>query len=72
MKLILQLLTRRCDKPGRIYTPGGRLAARSVNITFKDASHPRVSMRPSRMTSQQFRYEPSWRTWASTGSDQSL
>jgi hypothetical protein len=39
-------------------TAGG-LAARSVNILFKDASLPRGSARPSRLASQRFRHEPS-------------
>ena len=37
----------------------GGLAAQSVDILFKDASLPRGSTRPSRLTSQQFRHEPS-------------
>ncbi|TAJ07028.1 MAG: hypothetical protein EPO61_13680 [Nitrospirae bacterium] len=35
------------------------LAARSVDILFKDASLPRDSTRPSRQASQRFHYEPS-------------
>ncbi|MBM4122943.1 MAG: hypothetical protein FJ249_10180 [Nitrospira sp.] len=37
----------------------GGLAARSVDILFKDASLPRGSTRPSRLASQRFRHEPS-------------
>ena len=37
----------------------GGLAARSVDILFKDASLPHGSTRPSRFTTPQFRDEPS-------------
>ena len=62
MTLLLQSRIRRCDKPGR-GRPGvqaGGLAARSVNILFKDASLPRGSARLSRLATARFRHEPSW------------
>ena len=54
--LLLQSRIRRCDKLGRM---AGGLAARSVNILFKDASLPPGSARPSRWATPRFRDEPS-------------
>jgi len=59
--LLLQSRIRRCDTLGRMFhsAQAGGLAARSVNILFKDASLPPGSTRPSRVASQRFRHEPS-------------
>ena len=59
--LLLQSWIRRCDTLGRMFhsAQAGGLAARSVNILFKDASLPRGSARPSRWATPRFREEPS-------------
>jgi hypothetical protein len=59
--LLLQSRIRRCDTLGRMFhsAQAGGLAARSVNILFKDASLPPGSARLSRLATARFRDEPS-------------
>ncbi|WHZ13348.1 MAG: hypothetical protein OJF52_000180 [Nitrospira sp.] len=48
-----------CGFPAATSLSAGGLAARSVDILFKDASLPHGSTRPSRVATPQFRDEPS-------------